>query len=307
MSVRVIFEVSCPTASFEEVCVVGSLPELGAWDSARAVPLKTSEQSYPVWRTPELLLSCQVSALVQYKYIKLGSGSSAQWEVGPNRILDLACLSETMVNCVEDVTLDIDEDLARRSNGARIRFQESGCLAKSQVNSRATSRPASSIPSPLRTSAGQTPVEKSPRGMQELEGVLRELMDLESMNLSGRADLRRAIAAVRSAIEAEQGGGSPYQFRRCSGCTCAAFSLLLVPLLPLIVASVILWRVPSARPKRPGSGGGVTKPPCFRGYFPACVSSGARAGPLGGAAAVCSGAWRRAPGLRGSGGAAHGQ
>jgi len=245
----VIFEVTCPTTNFEEVWVVGSLPELGAWDSSKAVPLRTSERMHPVWRSAEVVLFGRVHEPVQYKYIKLCSGTPAHWEVGPQRTLELGGLSASMVNCVEDVTLDVDDDLARR-NGGRIRFQESGCLAKSQAASLATSRHASSVPSPLRTSAGQTPVEKSPRGMQELEGVLRELLELEPMNLVGRTDVRRAIAAVRSAIEAERGGSLPIQ-RRCRGCSCAALSLLMVPLLPMIVATAILWRVPSARTRRP--------------------------------------------------------
>lgn len=241
MGIRVVFEVSCPTVNFEEVRVVGSHPELGAWDPLLAVPLKTSEQQYPLWRTAELLLPIEV---VQYKYLKV-LGGAVQWEAGPHRILDVGCLSNCMVNVVEDMKFDADAGLAQRStSGARIRFQEP---SKSQMTSLGTSRLASSVPSPLRTSAGPTPVEKSPCCMGELEGILRELLELESMNLAGHAEIRRAAAAVRSAIEAERSGGR-YRFpRRARCCTCTGLAFLMVPILPLIVALSIFHRVPSAR------------------------------------------------------------
>lgn len=249
MSVRVVFEVSCPTANFEEVCLVGSIPELGAWDSTRAVPLRTSDKLYPVWRSGELIFP-KVYEATQYKYIKVCNGAVAQWELGPHRILELGRLSDNMVHYVGDVAMDSEclgcplgsEILGRTEILGRM------SLAKSQMTSLVTSRPASTIPSPQRTSAGPTPVEKS--HMQELEVILRGLVELEPMLLVGRADIRRAIKAVRSAMEAERNGG-PYgthkAHRQCTGRTCVVLALLMVPLLPLIVATAILWQVPSAR------------------------------------------------------------
>jgi len=233
MSVRVVFEVSCPTANFEEVMLVGSIPELGAWDSTRAVPMRTSDKMYPMWRSVELTLP-KVYEAAQYKYIKVCSGAVAQWELGPHRILDLGRLSDSMVNFVGDVAMD----------------SECLGLAKSQMTSLVTSRPASSIPSPQRTSAGPTPVERT--HMQDLEVILRGLVELEPMHLVGHADVQRAIVAVRSAIESER-NGSPCNRaqRQCTGRTCVVLSLLMVPLLPLIVATAILWQVPAARHQQP--------------------------------------------------------
>jgi len=239
--VRVVFEVSCPTANLEEVCLVGSVPELGAWDSTRAVPLRTSDKLYPVWRSGELILP-KVYEVAQYKYIKVCNGAVAQWELGPHRILELGRLSDNTVHYVGDVAMD--------SECLGSEFLERLSLAKSQMTSLVTSRPASSIPSPQRTSAGPTPVEKS--HMQELEVILQGLVELEPMHLVGRADVRRAIIAVRSAIEAERNGG-PYAHRvkrQCTGRTCVVTALLMVPLLPIIVATAILWEVPSARHQR---------------------------------------------------------
>jgi len=262
MSVRVVFEVSCPTANFDEICLVGSCPELGAWDSTRAVPLRTSDKSYPVWRSGELMLP-KAYEVVQYKYIKVCGGAVAQWELGPHRVMEFGRLLDNVVNYVSDVAMsdaamDVDDYVVRRTNsGARIRFHDSGCLgseflgpAKSQMTSLVTSRLASSIPSPLRSSAGPTPVEKN--HMQELEVILRGLVELEPMNLVGCAHVRRAIIAVRSAIEAERNRG-PYHMvqRRCTGRTCAVLSLVMVPLLPVIVATAVLWHVPSARQQKP--------------------------------------------------------
>mmetsp|Transcript_29704 Transcript_29704/g.64717 ORF Transcript_29704/g.64717 Transcript_29704/m.64717 type:complete len:290 (+) Transcript_29704:73-942(+) len=245
MNIRVVFEVTCPTAAGEEVWLLGSLPELGSWDPAKAVRLKSENQPL-VWSSLELTLPVVPHEAVQYKYAKAFVGTVPQLEVGPNRVLDLSCLSECMVNCVEDVAYDVEGGgFTRRDSGVRVRIRTASSstqLVKSQMStlpSRQTSRLASSVPSPLRTSAGPTPVEKSPRCRRELEQILRTLVELEALSHAGRSDIRRAGEAVRSAIEAERSGRRPRQPCRCS---CAALSLLMVPLLPALVVLVMLWR-----------------------------------------------------------------
>lgn len=245
MSIRVVFEVSCTTLSSEELRLTGSLPELGAWDPTHAVPLFTNERIYPVWQTAEIVLPPEAAeAVVQYKYFKQ-LGGAVQWEAGLQRVLDVSCLSDSMVNYVDDAKFDWDTSLPRRHSGPRIRFQEP---SKSQMTSLVTSRMASSAPSPLRTSAGPTPVEKSPSCLGDLENILRELMELETRNFACQKDIRRAVAAIQSAIQVEcsqrQGQEQP---ERCKTVGCA---LMLVPLLPVAVASALVWRVPSAQHRR---------------------------------------------------------
>ncbi|CAE6950651.1 glaA [Symbiodinium sp. CCMP2592] len=235
MPVWVVFEVKCPTVNLEDVRIVGSLPELGSWESSRALPLVTSERTYPAWRTAEISLPSQVTEVVQYKYIKVFDGSLVQWEGGPNRILDVSCLVERMVNYVDDLTFDIN-DTVLDSGLNRIRFQFSRNL-----QSVTTSRFASSVPSPLR--ASQTPVEKHPNSLEDLENVLRELKELELMNLSSRPEIRRAIAAVRGAMEVERSGR--LRFRR--PITCAMLALLMVPVMPLLVTAALVSNNQSAR------------------------------------------------------------
>lgn len=248
MGIRVVFEYSCPATNVEEVRVVGSLPELGAWDPVNGVPLTTSDRH--CWRSAEVVLPCLSTEVIQYKYINIFGGSVEQWEGGPDRSLELSRLSDNRVNYIEDFMCDIDDNLSRRSSGARIRFQESDYLAKSQVTASGwSSRLASSVPSPLLTSVGQSPVEKGARCLRELETLLRELLALESLNLMCRTELRRAIAAVRSAIEVERGGVRARQ-QPPRGRLCAGAALLLVPLLPVLVAVAILQRVPSARERK---------------------------------------------------------
>jgi len=245
MTVWVAFEVSCPTINCEEVRLVGSLPVLGSWDPFNGVPLTTTDQQYPVWRTAELAIPAGPDApeVVQYKYVKIFSGSAVQWEVGPNRLLHPAHLSEG-VNYLEDVMYDIDEVLARRNSGVRIHFQEP--LERMPTKSRSASRLASSVPSPLRTvSQGQTPIEKSPHSIQELDRILRELQELEPTFRFSKYQIQRAIAAVRSALDAEH-GSKARDARRSRSSVFAAVSLLLVPLLPMVVAAAIFWRYPDA-------------------------------------------------------------
>lgn len=220
--------------------MVGSPPELGAWDPAQAVPLQTSDRQYPVWRSPEVQIPREAPEPVTYKYVMVFSGAAVQWEVGPNRVLQPGALLEGTANLVEDAMFDLDDTLARRSSGVRIRFQEA--LERGAD----TSRFASSVPSPLRTTEGQTPVEKSPRGcMRELESVHRELVKLKPHHPKAHAEICRAAAAVKVAIEAERSSARG----RCRPRSCgfASLSLLMVPVLPMLVGSAILWRVPATR------------------------------------------------------------
>jgi len=248
MTVRVAFEVSCPTINSEEVRLVGSLPALGSWDPFNGVPLTTTEKQYPVWCTAEIVMpsGADMPEVVYYKYVKIFSGSAVQWEVGPNRLLQPSTLAEG-VNYIEDVMYDIDEILARRNSGVRIHFQET--LEKMPTKSLSASRLASSVPSPLPTaSQGQTPIEKSP-SLQGLDHILRELQELEPTHRMGKLQIQRAIVAVRSAIEAERSAKAG-SGRRCRNSNFAAGSLLMVPLLPLMVALAILWRYPEVHSSR---------------------------------------------------------
>lgn len=229
---------------FEEVRLVGTCKELGAWDPAQAVPLTTTDRQYPLWRSAEVSLPKEAPEPVMYKYVMVFSGSVV-YEAGPNRVLQPSTLQEGVANLVEDVLYDLDDSLARRNSGVRIRFH--GALERGQLAGLGldTSRFASSVPSPLRTcSAGQTPVDKSPRGVsstRELEGVLRELVKLEA----GRPEVRRAADAVRAAIEAERGKNRS-RFRS-RGSICLGLAFAMVPLLPVLVGGAILWRLPSSR------------------------------------------------------------
>ncbi|WP_305785759.1 carbohydrate-binding module family 20 domain-containing protein [Symbioplanes lichenis] len=75
----VSFASTTETTWGQNVFVVGSVPALGSWDPARAVPL--SSASYPVWTGTVDLAPGQP---VEYKYVKK-EGDSVIWESDPNR------------------------------------------------------------------------------------------------------------------------------------------------------------------------------------------------------------------------------
>lgn len=47
----------------ENVHIVGSIPELGSWKDINSIPLKTTPDAYPTWRTSE-------EGVVQLKFVK---------------------------------------------------------------------------------------------------------------------------------------------------------------------------------------------------------------------------------------------
>ncbi|UCM91725.1 carbohydrate-binding module family 20 domain-containing protein [Streptomyces marincola] len=75
------FQVDARTQWGESVWVVGSVPQLGAWDPARAVRLDAG--SYPLWRAE---LSLPAGTTFEYKYIRRWDNSATvTWESGANR------------------------------------------------------------------------------------------------------------------------------------------------------------------------------------------------------------------------------
>jgi hypothetical protein len=78
--VQVTFNENATTFFGQNVFVVGSIPALGNWDPARAVPM--SAANYPVWSAT---ITLSASTAVQYKYIKKNPDGTVIWESDPNR------------------------------------------------------------------------------------------------------------------------------------------------------------------------------------------------------------------------------
>ena len=82
-TVKVDFEVTgYVTQPGERLAVVGSVPSLGSWDPARALPLAWASSA--TWRAAHLVAERGQS--VQYKFIRF-AGSQVVWESGSNRRL----------------------------------------------------------------------------------------------------------------------------------------------------------------------------------------------------------------------------
>jgi alpha-amylase len=79
-TVAVSFAENATTFFGQNVFVVGSIPALGNWNPASAVPL--SSATYPVWRGT---VNIAGNTAFQYKYIKKNPDASVTWESDPNR------------------------------------------------------------------------------------------------------------------------------------------------------------------------------------------------------------------------------
>ncbi|WP_405917307.1 carbohydrate-binding module family 20 domain-containing protein [Streptomyces sp. NBC_00728] len=74
------FGVTATTVYGTNVYVVGSVPSLGSWNTADAIPL--SSASYPYWGR---LVIVPKSTSFTYKYIKKDASGAVTWESGDNR------------------------------------------------------------------------------------------------------------------------------------------------------------------------------------------------------------------------------
>ncbi|MGW0396040.1 carbohydrate-binding module family 20 domain-containing protein [Streptomyces sp. NPDC003042] len=75
------FQVTALTEWGDQVFAVGSVPALGSWDPAHAVPLDA--HGYPTWSAEAVVPS---DSPVEYKYLVKESDGTITWESGPNRL-----------------------------------------------------------------------------------------------------------------------------------------------------------------------------------------------------------------------------
>jgi hypothetical protein len=82
--VQVTFNHQVQTSVGETIRLVGSSPELGAWDTSKGVALSASQytSAKPLWTGSVQL---PVGTQVQYKFIRVSSSGSVTWESDPNR------------------------------------------------------------------------------------------------------------------------------------------------------------------------------------------------------------------------------
>ena len=83
----------------ENVFVTGSIPQLGSWEAADAVPLSADgyRSEYPLWT---VTVSLPAGTTFQYKYLKKEADGSAMWESDPNREFTVprSCATTTTEN-----------------------------------------------------------------------------------------------------------------------------------------------------------------------------------------------------------------
>ena len=81
---RVLFEVRTETVFGESVYIVGSTPQLGAWNPKRGIRMTTNEDTYPIWRCEPLLLNEGGEGSCEYKFVVVSPNDEVRWEPLPN-------------------------------------------------------------------------------------------------------------------------------------------------------------------------------------------------------------------------------
>ena len=79
--------------------MAGSIPQLGSWNVADAVPLSAGgyTSAYPLWTAT---VSLPAGITFQYKYLKKEASGSVIWESDPNRRFTVpsSCATTTTEN-----------------------------------------------------------------------------------------------------------------------------------------------------------------------------------------------------------------
>ncbi|KIY53725.1 glycoside hydrolase family 13 protein [Fistulina hepatica ATCC 64428] len=79
-TVDIIFEETATTTWGESIYLVGSIPELGNWDTDSAIALSSAD--YPVWT---VAVSIETGVYFEYKFIRIETDDTVEWESDPNR------------------------------------------------------------------------------------------------------------------------------------------------------------------------------------------------------------------------------
>lgn len=82
-SVAVTFDLTATTVYGENIKLSGSIPALGNWDTSKPVALSADKytSSNPLWY---VTVDLPAGTSFQYKYIRVESNGSIQWESDPN-------------------------------------------------------------------------------------------------------------------------------------------------------------------------------------------------------------------------------
>jgi len=81
------FQIRAVTQPGETIALIGSLPEMGAWDIRQCVRLQTQGDRYPLWSVDlDLAQVSPHTPTAEYKYVRLKPNGQVEWEAwGTNR------------------------------------------------------------------------------------------------------------------------------------------------------------------------------------------------------------------------------
>ncbi|WP_436498632.1 carbohydrate-binding module family 20 domain-containing protein [Actinokineospora sp. HUAS TT18] len=89
------YTVQAHTTWGQNVYIVGSVPALGSWNTANAVPMTTDASTYPRWRGSSAL---PANTRIEYKFIIREPGKPVIWETGANRVATTPASGSTTID-----------------------------------------------------------------------------------------------------------------------------------------------------------------------------------------------------------------
>ena len=76
---KLFFQVKYDNTTFGQLLyIIGSIEELGEWDTSKAIPMETRKGLYPIW-TIKKPFTCQLGIEIDYKYL-IKDGNKIIWE-----------------------------------------------------------------------------------------------------------------------------------------------------------------------------------------------------------------------------------
>ena len=108
----VTFKCKYKTSFGSSLYVIGNLKLLGQWNVDNAIPLTTTEETYPLW-TLKNAFSCPVGTEIIYKYIIKDSNGKTTWENLPNNMNREKIISKPGEFIIEDEEKIIKSEMGK--------------------------------------------------------------------------------------------------------------------------------------------------------------------------------------------------
>ena len=123
---KIVFKCKFETSFGQALFIVGNIKEMGSWEPTNSLPLTTSNDLYPTWTTPEIVVP--LGSEIDYKYLIRDKTGNYLWEYLPqseNRHIDIKSEGKFIIQDEKDNNFSrITKERVKKSSSGKKSLKE---------------------------------------------------------------------------------------------------------------------------------------------------------------------------------------